>query len=494
MQALPPVRGLRASSLATTSQITAQPATTRGASDSFTTAKAPRSLVAPHTPPSFKVDGKNVVFGDILKVDSTVVLDVQARKSTVKAVVEIEMAEKGQPVIELVPRATKVKVNGKDIDASAYADVKEPANESSFKVIGVELEPGKHTVEIEYEMNAGVRFSGDSVEVFLRKSDLDNRSMDEQYFPTNLEYDQYPGSITFDVRGTEAKHRIMSNGDVSEAGGKLTVTFPAHYNTASLFLNVINPTKFSISEDVFTSMDGRKIPLVVYTPGSGVTPGKLPDRFGEGVGLKPPAPTVPNGDSSLVGDAAAHRGVELTKQALAKHEKDFGPYPHPRILVRVSGSGGMEYSGATETSLSALAHELHHQWFARSAQPANGNSGWIDEALASWHDNGYPTSKSAPWSPRKLSGFPAWHRVTPQAAYSHGASLMAYLDGVFEPKGGLRPVVARFFAAYKEKVFSTEQFLEHLKQEGKDLSFDFDALFKSQVYGTGLTLMGRRKS
>jgi hypothetical protein len=191
----------------------------------------------------------------------------------------------------------------------------------------------------------------------------------------------------------------------------------------------------------------------------------------------------------LSGQEAAHRGVELTKQALAKHEKDFGPYPHPRVLVRVSGSGGMEYSGATETSLNALTHELHHQWFARSAQPANGNSGWIDEAVASWHDNGYPTSRSEPWGARKRSGFPAWHRVPPQAAYSPGASLMSYLDGVFAPKGGFRPVLKKFFEAYTKKVFTTEQFLEFLKKEGEGLSFDFDALFKKQVYGTGLHLM-----
>jgi hypothetical protein len=40
-----------------------------------------------------------------------------------------------------------------------------------------------HRLEVEYELSAGVRYSGDTVEFFARKSDLDNRSMDEQYFP-----------------------------------------------------------------------------------------------------------------------------------------------------------------------------------------------------------------------------------------------------------------------------------------------------------------------
>ncbi|HSI03770.1 MAG: hypothetical protein ACAI38_21395 [Myxococcota bacterium] len=488
MQAIKPLLAATRTSSPAQSEASAQPAVRRDAVDTYSAGRSVRSDAALHAPPSFQVNGKTVVFGDIKKVDSTVVLDVASKKSTVKAVVEIELSEKGQPAIELVPRASKVVVDGKEVDPASYSDVRDPGNESNFRVLGVELEPGVHRIEVEYELTAGVRYSGDSVEFFARKSDLDNRSMDEQYFPTNLEYDQYPGSITFDIRGTQAEHRIMSNGEVSKVDGKLVVTFPAHYNTASLFLNVINPARFSISEDVFKSSTGAQIPITVYTPGNLVV-GKLPERFGDGVGLKPPAPTVPNGDVPLSAEEAAHRGVELTKQALAKHEKDIAPYPHPRVLVRVSGSGGMEYSGATETSLNALQHELHHQWFARSAQPANGNAGWIDEALASWHDNGYPTSRSEPWSARKLSGFPAWHRITPQAAYSHGASVMAYLDSVFAPKGGLRPVLTKFFDAYTKKVFTTEQFLEFLKKEGEGLSFDFDALFKKQVYATGLHLM-----
>lgn len=493
MQAIPPqVRGSRA--VSSTLQATveaAEPAPQRGQVDSFEKGVAKSALAAPLTPPSFVVNGRKVVFADIQKVDSAIVLDVTARKTMVKAVVELELSEKGCPAIDLVPRATKITVDGKELDASSYAEVRDPANESSFRVVGTELEPGKHRVEVEYELTAGVRYSGDSVEFFGRKSDLDDRQMDEQFFPSNLEYDQYPGSLTFEVRGTSVKHRVMTNGDVSEADGKLTVTYPAHFNTASLFLNVINPDKFAFTEGTYKGLAGE-IPVTVYTPKS-VNLTKAPTKLGDGIGLKPPAPTVQKGEA-LSAEAAASRGLDIAKQALAKHEKDFGAYPHPRLLVRVSGSGGMEYSGATESDLGSLAHELHHQWFARSAQPANGNAGWIDEAVASWHDNGYPTSSRAPFSPRKLSGFPAWHRITPTAAYSHGASCMAYLDGVFQPKGGLRPVLAEWFATYKDKVFTTEMFLAFLKDRGQGLGFDFDAFFKQQVYGTGLTQLQPKRS
>jgi hypothetical protein len=443
-------------------------------------------LVAPHAPPSFTVDGRKVVFGDILKVDSTVVLDVAARKGIVKAVVELEISEKGHPAVELIPRATKVSIDGKDVDPASYRDVRDPANESDLRIIGVELTPGRHRLELEYDLTKGTRFAGDSVEFIARKSDLSARAMDEQYFPTNLEYDQYPGTITFEIRGTTVKHRVMTNGEASEVDGKLVVTYPAHYNTASRFLNVINPASFSITEGTYDGVNGP-IPITVYTPNNFVD-GKYPEPLGGAVGL----PFWQGRRRVLTPDQASDRAMDIAKEALAKHEKDLGPYPHPRLLVRVSGDGGMEYSGATESSLRALPHELHHQWLARSAQPANGNAGWIDEAAASWHDRGYPSSSQAPGSPRKLSGFPAWHRVTPQAAYSHGASCLAHLDHVFKPKGGLRPVLAKFFATYTKQVFTTETFLAFLKEQGQGLTFDFDAFFKAQVYGAGLASRPRR--
>ncbi len=457
------------------------------AADSF--ARIRTAKAALQAPPSFTVDGKKVVFTDITNVDTAVVFDVKAQKSSVKAVVDFDQIEKGRPVIELSPTATKVIVDGKEIDAKSYSDVSDPANESKLRIIDAELAQGKHRVEIEYELTNGVRFSGDSVEFFARKSDLDDRSMDEQYFPTNLEYDQYPGKQTFEVRGTDVKHRLMSNGDVSDVGGKMTVTFPPQFNTASRFLNVINPANFAIYEDTFQSVKGA-IPMVLYTPGN-LVEGDAP--FGHGAGIKH-QPGEQKTSENLSAEERTHRGIEIAKAALAKHEKDFGAYPHPRVLIRISGSGGMEYSGATESDTGSLPHELHHQWFARSAQPANGNAGWIDEACASWHDHGYNSASSPPSWPRKLSGFPAWHRITPQAAYSHGADVIAYLDHVFAAKGGMRPVLAKFFTAYTKQVFTTEQFLGFIKDQGQasGISFDFDAFFKAQVYGTRLTQMRRR--
>ena len=473
-------RAFRTSSLAQT-QINAQLPAVRAKLDTYGPAR--RSAAPLQAPPSFMVDGRKVVFGDILKVDSSVVFDVAAHRSTVKAVIELELPEKGEPVIELVPRATKVVLDGKEIDPASYSDVPDPAKESHFRIVGAELTPGRHRVEVEYVLTEGTRYSGDSVELFTSKSDLDDRSMDEQFFPTNLEYDQYPGSVTFEIRGTEAKHSVMTNGEVSEVDGKFVVTFPPYFNTASRYLNVINPTRFAITEGTYQGINGP-IPITVYAPNNNLVDGENPALLGLKERLRPGPRNA--AQQALTPAATVERGLEIAKAALAKHEKDIGPYPHSRLLIRVSGSGGMEYSGAIESDLSSIPHELHHQWFARSAQPANGNAGWIDEAVASWHDNGYPTSKQPPYSPQKLSGFPPWHRITPEAAYTHGAKIMAYLDSVFATKGGLRPVLAKFFEANKNGLFTTETFLAFVKEHGQGLNFDFDAFFKAQVYDTNL--------
>ena len=423
--------------------------------DHYAAVRDPRgkSLAAP---PAFVIDGRKIVFGDIRRVDSVVVLDVAKRRTTVKAVVEVMLSEAGQPAIELVPKARVLRVDGKLVDPAAFADVGAPAGSSRFRVVGLELSKGKHTVEITYDLAAGVRYTDTSVELRGHKFDLDPRMMDEQYFPTNLEYDQYPGSITFDIRGTSVRHRVMTNGEVSHVGGDIQVRYPAHFNTASLFVNVIDPARFAIGEAVHRGVT-RSIPITVYKPTS-----------------------VSNQVASA---KAVSRAIAIAKAALTRHEIDIGPYPHPRLLVRLQSDGGMEYAGAAETSLDALAHELHHQWLARSAQPANGNAGWIDEAAAAWHDRGYPRSLKEPTAPSKLSGYSPWHRVTPRGAYTHGSRLMAYLDGIFAPRGGLRPLLAKFFATYTKRVFTNEMFLAFLKKEGRGLGVDFDALFAKHVYG-----------
>jgi len=146
------------------------------------------------------------------------------------------------------------------------------------------------------------------------------------------------------------------------------------------------------------------------------------------------------------------------------------------------GGGGMEHVGATITSLSALGHEITHSWFARGVMPADGNSGWFDESIASWRDNGYPSyAANLSGDSSNLAGFSAYRRSTPDASYSAGMRLMGRLDSLF---GGLKPVLKEVFSQAKRTTVNTkaiQDLLESISQKDVDDYFQRYVFAKSRV-------------
>jgi hypothetical protein len=67
---------------------------------------------------------------------------------------------------------------------------------------------------------------------------------------------------------------------------------------------------------------------------------------------------------------------------------ELGPFPMPRGLsvVLTQGGGGMEYYGATTTSLDALRHEVFHMYFGCSTIARTYRDSWWDEAVNMWYD------------------------------------------------------------------------------------------------------------
>ena len=105
--------------------------------------------------------------------------------------------------------------------------------------------------------------------------------------------------------------------------------------------------------------------------------------------------------------------------------------------------------------------------------PANGNAGWVDEALASWRDDGYQSLGTLSGS-SNMSGRPYYTRTTDTAAYSFGERFMSYLDGKLKSKGGLKPYMRTLVEREKFKPFFIEEFISHMsKFYGVDLSADF---------------------
>jgi hypothetical protein len=122
-----------------------------------------------------------------------------------------------------------------------------------------------------------------------------------------------------------------------------------------------------------------------------------------------------------------------------------------------------------------------HSYFAKGVMPANGNSGWIDEAIASWRDKGYQRTPTPGFTGSNIGRRTVYNRSTDKRSYDLGSKFMAYLDYRLQDVGGLKAFLRGYFATYKRTVVTTEHFKNNLEFfSGLDLSHEFNTL----IWGT----------
>ena len=169
-----------------------------------------------------------------------------------------------------------------------------------------------------------------------------------------------------------------------------------------------------------------------------------------------------------------------TLNVLKELEDRFGVWPHPSLTIYLAGQGGMEYSGATMTSKSALGHELTHSYFARGVMPINGNAGWIDEAIASWRDSNYASKENLPYGSSNMSSHSNYRRYTDRDAYSHGRDFLKHINFRLESLGGLTSFLKGFHDKHTHTNISTELFKSSLEDFAGE---DFSKEFNTHIYG-----------
>lgn len=276
-------------------------------------------------------------------------------------------------------------------------------------------------------------------------SDLSDRRYLEQYLPTNLEYDQYQNNFEVKIINTDTEHVLYTNGAVRELSkNNWSVTYPDTYTASSIFYHMTKKDLIPETKSIYKSIDGRSIPVTVYT------------TLGKG------------------------RFMNATLGILAELEQDYGPWPHQQLIVYGAGAGGMEYCGATITSFSALGHELTHSYFARGIMPAHGNSGWVDEAIASWRDGGYRSYSESSLSRTRMAGHSVYQRTTDRNAYSKGMRFIGFLHKKFEEKESFKIFLKSFFETKKFKPFKTHEFRSAVENYyNTSLAREFD----TYIYG-----------
>lgn len=407
-------------------------------------------------PENYGGDSRNEnqnVFLDFKDSKSVITYDLKNFTVSAETNIHFYQATTGHSIFDLNPTAEEIKIDGNSASATTkYL----PENVSQVEVIDQIIAKGDHQMSIKNKIDTLVSFDSynKSVRSAFWMSDLSDKKYLERYLPTNLEYDQYQNTFEIKIINTTVEHQIYANGDIREIGfNHFEITFPEYFTSSSVFFHLTEKGAYTEERFEYTSIDGRKIPVTIYS------------------------------------NLNLQAFKEDTLRILAELEGDYGPWPHEQVLIYGDGMGGMEYSGATRTSRSALGHELHHSYFARNMMPSRGNAGWIDEALASWRDNGYDRTSVGSLQYSKMGGHSIYRRTTDQDAYSKGARLMAYFNYRLEDKGGLKPFLKKYFEEHKTESFLTATFKNDLEAYlGQELNNIFNPYVFGRNYLTGETL------
>ncbi len=417
-------------------------------------------------PENFLYKSTQAVFVDIQSVDIHYVFDVESKEIKAESEIIFDMPERGYPIFDLIPDVKKVLLAGKELDVDLISEISDPDKMSKFRILEQEVLPStgnKLLLSFEITDSSLFDFSSDEVKIGFFMSDLalNGREYLEQYGPTNFEFDQIRYTFDVDVVGTEKEHEIFANGVISKIGfNKWQLKFPEYYTASSLYFHLAEKGRFIVKREDFQGKE-KIIPLVVYA----------------------------------ASQSRVRKGLIAAKKVLAELEEDYGPYSHDHFIAYMTGyGGGMEYCGATMTSLRALSHEITHFWFARSVMPSKGNSGWVDEAIASWRDNDYPRSRRVPdRSAINLGGFSQYRRSTTRAAYNQGADFMSELDYIFSQESGpgLKPVLRQLFSEKANSVFTMDFFEDFIISSAINSDFstgfsedlDYESMFSRYVYG-----------
>jgi hypothetical protein len=224
------------------------------------------------------------------------------------------------------------------------------------------------------------------------------------------------------------------------------MTYPEYFNASAMFFHLIPKNKYNLMESNFTMSSGKILPITLY------------------------------GDPSQ----NLNDYKEKTLKVLAELQNDYGDFSHPLLIVYAQGnSGGMEFAGATETSLVSLGHELFHSYFGRGVMPANGSTGGLDEGLASWRDHDYFNVDRPNYDHSNICRHSVYSRKTDKKSYKLGRQFFAYIDQQIKDIGGLRPFLKKFYQEHTHSPISIEMFQEELNQfTGRN----FDSEFQQYLY------------
>lgn len=308
-------------------------------------------------PPPATIDGRieKGIFVDFKSAKYDITFDIDKKETRVHSIIQFSSSLEGFPIFDLADEPLSVYLDGHQVETQVV-DLK---NRMSSHRVVLEIVPvGEHTLVIDHKLTGlfikPIYSDGTVNSGFFT---LDNEGAYLQnYLPTTFEFSQY--AMTFHVRvvGSTKNHVVFANGDVvKEEDSAWTIHYPPFYNSSASYFHIIPEEEVEQINFTFDNGAGGAVQGVAYQK-------------------KDLHTTLTN-------------FVQSALNTFKNLSSRFGKYPHQYAVLYNSQSlkgGGMEYSGATITSPFALPHEIAHFYFGRGILPANGNAGWIDEALATY--------------------------------------------------------------------------------------------------------------
>lgn len=414
--------------------------------------KGQERVGGPHEIDSVLVGPVDTPYGKAFPIDAQKIhidFTLDASQSVVQAVATLDVkivSDEYKPLLAFPSDAVSVtvEVDGRSLSINDFLAINLPETATSrYHVINASLESGQHEIVVRYSLTG-------KTSILSSYSDLSGRGL-QAYVPCNpMLYDRFDFSGTARVSGTSDVYRIYSNSDVTNVGpNEWTFAHPVRANALAPYFHVLKES--SIAGTATRTANGINGPIAV-----------------QAYRTDPSAPSP--------ADAA-----EIAVTEIERLEPLLGTYAHGNkfVIFLTAGRGGMEYAGATITSLSALKHEVFHSWFATGVFPRYYSDAWLDEALARWFDNSNPATPLPQLTPIRLAGYSPYDLQFPADAYGYGSKLMAHLAYLSGGTNQFMQILGAFFEANKLKTVTTEEFRDFVENW---LAQDLDAFFLTYVY------------
>jgi hypothetical protein len=336
---------------------------------------------------------------DIERIE--VVLDVYPAERRVQAQAALTFRMRpgqARPIVHFEPaRASSgvaLRLDGEDLDPARTADARllsfEGSGQTSLELQRDVSPGGTHRLEASYRLSltdAGGR-------LFTDVNDIEGRG-NEVLFPTlNAPHELARHVLVFRIHAAEPYVAVGSGLLVSRAGS-----------------------------DVQEWVLDTEREVASYTVMFHLAPARthaFAERRIQGVDVRVLAP---------IGGVSAEEAFAVLDPWLAELQEALGPFPMPHGLgvVLTQSGGGMEYYGATTTSLRALRHEVFHMYYGCSTVARTYRDSWWDEAINMWYElSADPAYAPIPDSFRSdmVSGRSAVAVGFDRRAYDEGARVM----------------------------------------------------------------------